>query len=447
MDEEVPLSSIDSLLCHFGLQIRQLSQKKNEYNQQIEVCRAHIAECRSRIETLNKNIKELEEKIGVKQSSVKHNKDVAKSLKVTNSRLLQYEKMLKTELERRKASFNDDKEVFEERIAGYRKIFQSHKEHYCKNPLAQKLLGLQAENEEIECRIKACDDQVTMKQKELHHLTDLAATPNSSEKLPDSVCVELPIQELQEKPDPQIEDSDSAIDIECLHLKQTQTKESVEASAEDIQAEHQGQDTTTCSPEPQERSRELRSLEEQTEENLPNAMHIDEKEKETQLQDKVLEQQTNVSEMEEAVEVGDEDQPSREKDNKRHADFSQSPATAPSTPSFSFTYSPTRSPHTATSETKSPALLFSVNSDPITPCFSGFGFDMGPSQVEDTSFTFTNSLFNEKNTTEPKSSRTPEFLFGQSEQGEDFQFAFNFMSPQASSKDKNKDDFPFSFNF
>lgn len=41
----------------------------------------------------------------------------------------------------------------------------------------------------------------------------------------------------------------------------------------------------------------------------------------------------------------------------------------------------------------------------------------------------------------------PEFLFGQSEQGEDFQFAFNFQSPGETSKDKNKEDFVFPFNF
>lgn len=63
------------------------------------------------------------------------------------------------------------REVYEERIASYRKIFQAHKEYYHQNPLAQKLLMLQFEKEEIECRIKACDDQITIKQKELNHLT------------------------------------------------------------------------------------------------------------------------------------------------------------------------------------------------------------------------------------------------------------------------------------
>lgn len=66
---------------------------------------------------------------------------------------------------------NPTREVYEERIASYWKIFQSHKEYYCQNPLAQKLLTLQAEKEEIESRLKACDDQITVKQKELELLT------------------------------------------------------------------------------------------------------------------------------------------------------------------------------------------------------------------------------------------------------------------------------------
>ena len=63
------------------------------------------------------------------------------------------------------------REVYDQRIASYRKKFQSHQEYYLQNPTAQKLLRLQAEKEEIEFRIKVCDDQITMKQAELDHLT------------------------------------------------------------------------------------------------------------------------------------------------------------------------------------------------------------------------------------------------------------------------------------
>lgn len=66
---------------------------------------------------------------------------------------------------------NHIRNLYEERLASYRKTFESHREVYCQNPLAQKLLTLQAEKEEIESRIKACDDEITVKQKELDHLT------------------------------------------------------------------------------------------------------------------------------------------------------------------------------------------------------------------------------------------------------------------------------------
>lgn len=125
------------------------------------------------------------------------------SMKATNSLLLQYEHTLKAELENTKASYNHDmwvqlalalnynwyfivcnnkqswlfficnptRKVYEERISSYRNIFQSHKDYYCQNPVAQKLLMLQAEKEELEFRIKACDSQITMKQMELENLT------------------------------------------------------------------------------------------------------------------------------------------------------------------------------------------------------------------------------------------------------------------------------------
>lgn len=67
--------------------------------------------------------------------------------------------------------FHHVRKVYEERLANYRKTFESHKEHYCKYPLAQKLLTLQAQKEEIESRIKVCDDEISMKQKELDRLT------------------------------------------------------------------------------------------------------------------------------------------------------------------------------------------------------------------------------------------------------------------------------------
>ncbi|XP_034431146.1 RUN and FYVE domain-containing protein 2 isoform X3 [Hippoglossus hippoglossus] len=465
MSDHYSLNSIDGLLCQSALQTRELSQKKNEFIQRIKVCRADIAERRSYIDTLHRNIKKLEEETRGKQSTAMYNKANARSMKTTNRLLLQYEQTLKAELESRKDSFNHDTEVYEERIASYRKKFQSHQEYYLQNPTAQKLLKLQGEKEEIECRIKACDDQITMKQAELDHLTGPEVTVSSTEKLLDSVTGQQPEEEAEKQLDPQTEDCDSAIDSFCLHLNQTKMlqngdKVSVEAGGADIPEEHKVQDTTACSTYPEEAGRELWSHQQLDEQSWTEEMQTNEQEKDTELQEQ--EQQSNVSEEEEAAEdkaeegVGtDEEQTSSEKDNEELVAFPQSSCeetnsqasvakttAAPSTTAFPFNFSPA----SGTSDTKSPAFLFSLNSDPSTPGFSGFGFDTSQAE-QDTNFAFTGSFFNEKKTTDTKSSSGGEFLFDQSEQGEDFQFAFNFKSPQATTKEKSREDFPFSFNF
>ncbi|XP_016895561.1 protein SIX6OS1 isoform X2 [Cynoglossus semilaevis] len=416
MDSDISLNNVGSLLTRFALQIRELSQKKSEYNQQVQVFRTDIVGWRSRIESLKENIKKLEEEIQVKQSSVKHSKAVAQGLKVTNSRILQYEQTLKAELESRRTSYNDDTKLFEERITSYRKTYQSHKDYYCENPLAQKLLKLQAENEEIEERIKACDEQIMMKQKELD-LRCPAVTTLFVEKLPDSVCEQQPPTETQEQSCDQT-GSDS-ID----------QKVSVETCAENIHKEQQ--ETTTCCPGQQEKPGDSR-LHKLAEHSLEDEMQGDEQEKETESQDKIL--QPVETDVEEAAEVRDELLTSNKQDNEGQ---------------FSFTFSPASSSNSESSEIKPSAPLFFMSSTPNTPCFSGFGFDTNSLQDEeqDTTFAFTSSLFDKKDTTEKKSQSGPEFLFGQSEQGEDFQFAFNFQSPGETSKDKNKEDFVFPFNF
>ena len=60
--------------------------------------------------------------------------------------------------------------MYQERIERYRKVFQQHKESYCKNPLAKQLLMIQSGKEELESRIKACEDQITAKEKALQDL-------------------------------------------------------------------------------------------------------------------------------------------------------------------------------------------------------------------------------------------------------------------------------------
>ncbi|XP_068428229.1 protein SIX6OS1 isoform X2 [Clinocottus analis] len=456
MNDKYSLNNVDGLLFQFALQTRELSQKKNEVCQQVKVCRVETAERRSFIETIHKNIKKLEEQIRVKQSTVMHNKENAKSMKATNSLLLQYEQTLKAELESRKASYNGDMEVYAERIATCRKTLLSHKEYYCKNPLAQKLLTLQSGKEEIEFRIKACDNQIIMKQKELDQLTGPAVDSSSTVKPPDSVSDQQPIEELDKQLDPQTEEeSNSSIDISSLHLNQTKNGNKTTVEATDAEKK-QVQYTTVCGPSSGEENNELwaQPLDEHRQ---PDEMHTDQQDQETEQDDHVL--QSTVSavevEVEEKVALDEEQAVSDE----ALAAFSQSSqdknpqstpvemAAVPSTSTFPFYFSPTGSPRQGPSDIKSPAFLFSLNSEPSTPGFSGFGFEASSSQDEESPFTFSCPFFNDKKTTEPKSSNCSEFLFGQPEQSEAFQFAFASKSASPTNKDNTKEDFPFSFNF
>ncbi|KAF3694944.1 hypothetical protein EXN66_Car010620 [Channa argus] len=315
MNEQLSLNNIDSLIFQL-------------------VCKADIAESRSCIESFHKKIKNLEEEIRVKQSIVIHNKENAKSMKGTNSLLLQYEQTLKAELESRQASYNNEMEVSEERIASYRKTFQSHEECYYQNPLAQKLLKLQAEKETIECRIK------------------------------------------------------------------NGHKVSVKENVGDVHEEKMVQDKITCTYYSEEANSELRSYEQLVEQSLSDEMYTSEQEKKTKAQDQVMELQTTGSEIkqpveddvEESVTIG-ENQAKNQEDNEGPTGFppssqdtNQSPpakiTAASSNPTFPFNFSPASSPHEGTSDRKSPTFLFSLNSDPSTPNFSGFAFDVGSSQDE-----------------------------------------------------------------
>nr|XP_046259094.1 restin homolog isoform X2 [Scatophagus argus] len=463
MDDQYSFINIDSLLFQFALQTRELSKKKNEINQQIKVCRADIVEKSSYIETIHKNINKLEEEIRVKQSTLTHNKANAKSMKVTNRLLHQYEQTLKEELESRKANYNHDMEVYEERIANYRKTFQSHKQYYCQSPLAQNLLMLRAEKEEIESRIKACDDEITLKQKELDHLTALSSS--STEELPVSISIQQPIKEPEKQLDPHTGDGDPSTDISSLHLNQTKNghETSVEANADEIQEANKVQHTTTCSPVPEDASSGLRSYHQLDEQRWQDEMHTEEQEQETEPDGQ--EQQSIVSDTEAAVEqeilgemVAVEEEQPLSKEDKRLTAFQQSPSqetnpesssatvkAVPSTPVFPFNFSPGSSPHPWNADAKSPAFPFSLNCDTSIPGFSGF--DVGSAQDEDSSFAFTGSFFNKKKTAESKGSSCPEFLFGQPEQSEDFQFTFTSKSPRTTDKGNSRNDLPFSFNF
>ncbi|XP_037832075.1 uncharacterized protein LOC108240771 isoform X2 [Kryptolebias marmoratus] len=408
-EEQHSLHNIDSLVFQLALQTRELYQKKNEIKQQIKVCRDGIAEKKSYIGTIQENIKKLEEQVGVTQSAVMKNKENAKT------------------------------EVYEERISSFRKTLQSFKESYHQNPLAQKFLALQAEKEQLESRIKAWDDQIMTKQKELEHLTYPTVNSFSTEELPDSAFVEQATVE-QEEPEHQTKDGrdSSIIDISSIHLNQTANEDetSVKSNAEEIHEQNNVQDPPAWSGQQQSQSDEI---------------HSEAQDEETSKEDQEL-VVSGVGDV--LMENGAAAEEEKAPDEEDHQEVTVLPQTSsqgvdpqstlvPSTPAFPFNFSPTSSPHRGTSDTKSPAFLFSSVS---TSGFSEFGFDMGSSQEEDSSFAFPGSFFNEKKAAEAKPSSCPEFLFNQPEQNEDFQFAFAAKSPRSASKE-NRDEFSFSFNF
>ncbi|XP_023192391.1 uncharacterized protein LOC111609281 [Xiphophorus maculatus] len=184
------------------------------------------------------------------------NKEKAKSMKVTNSLLLQYEQTLKTELESRKSSYDHDQEVYEERFASYLQTLQSYKETYFQNPIAQKLLLLQAEIEKIESQIKHCDDCMMMKKKELEHLTDPDVT--SMEKLPNGVLGEHHTTEEQSE---QMEE-DCSIDMSYIDLNQAASdhEPAAEVNTEEMSEENELQDPTSCFTASDKSNEELWSL-------------------------------------------------------------------------------------------------------------------------------------------------------------------------------------------
>ncbi|XP_069554525.1 protein SIX6OS1 [Brachyistius frenatus] len=475
MNDTYSLNNIDSLLFHL-------------------VCRANIAERRTHIKTVHGTIETLEEDIGGKQSTVTRNKENAKSTRATNNLLLQYEQSLKAELESRKANYNQDMEVYEERIASYRKTFQSHKEYYFQNPVAQRLLTLHAEKEEIERRIKACDDQIAVKQRKLDRLAGPAVTSISAEKLPDrylsvnvtynkriiphsfkqkiffwtefifvsSVFGQQALAEPETQSDHQTEeDSDSSIDISSLHLSTTENghKTSVEENAEEIDEENMAMDLPTCCTSPEKQSQELGSFQQSDEQSEPVEMYAEEQDQQQQQSTVAGAEEALEDEMQERAAADEEPAPSDEYNagpavlpqassvETNPQSFPAKIPAVPSTPTFPFSFSPAGSPRHGTSDPKSPAFLLSLNSGPSTPAFSGFGFDVDSPHEEDSAFAFTGSFFNEKKTSESKSSGCTEFLFDQSGESADFQFAFSSDGPQSANTKNTKEDFSFSFNF
>ncbi|XP_061548809.1 uncharacterized protein LOC133411028 isoform X1 [Phycodurus eques] len=442
------LRAIDSLLCRLVIVIRELSQKKNDIDREVEVYKADIAERRTCIETTRALIKALEEDTDMKRNTLKHNRAVAKSMKVTQGLLLQYKHTLKAELESVKASYINDKKVFEEKIASYKKLFQEHQK-----PFAQKL---QAQNDDTESPIIASQDDVTVNAKEGGgaYITDSGAPCSSSEKGPASdLHLECTKADMEMESSPVMESLTvfSAVNVNetkrCLSSPQT----SADGNPEEMDAQSEAHESFFCSTD------ETRSSEQHVraeDHRGPDEMSS-EGEEDKEIGPLSQAKQSTVSEEEEAArEQMEEGGPAEEEElaPQEHAALlplqceqtKPQSSPVPGTPTFHFNFSPTQSPVQGLSDSKSPAFVFSLSSNPSTPGYAGFVFDAVPSHDEALSFPFSSSFFTDKKNQETKSGDL-DFLFNQPEQSDNFQFLFTSESPT-----DNKDittDFPFSFNF
>ncbi|XP_061827911.1 uncharacterized protein [Nerophis lumbriciformis] len=362
--------NLDSLLCQLVVEFRELSAKKKQIDQQIEVYRADIAERRTYIEKTRRNIDEVGEEIGLKRNTLKHNREVAKSMKATQGLLLQYERTLRAELESIKVNYNNDKDVYADKIVSYRQLFQAHKK-----PFAQKL---QAYNDDMEGG---------------HHLETVAQS-SSSEQSADSDPQQLHTNDPAIETQPSfLEDSITAITSVILDEKkrwQSGPEAAADGTTEDMGAESEVQ---KCSADKTRGNKQSVKLNPQTEKQ--HEMHSEEEE------DQEIVAAT-VSEIEEAAEEDMEERAAEQEQTLCHVNneeqvtlpplpcevaHPQSSSTpndsVPVTPSFHFKFSPACSPIQETSDNnKSPAFTFSLTSNPCTPGFSGFGFDVVSSNDE-----------------------------------------------------------------
>ncbi|XP_061736086.1 uncharacterized protein LOC133538464 isoform X2 [Nerophis ophidion] len=383
---------------------------------------------------MRRNIAQMDEEIGLKRNTLKHNREVGKSMKATQGLLLQYERTLRAELESIKVNYSNDKDVYADKIVSYRQLFQAHKK-----PFAQKL--------------QAFNDDMDNDNMEGGHHQETVAQSSSSEQSADSNPQQLHTNDPAIETQPSfVEDSITAITSLILDEKkrwQSGPEADADGTTEDMGAESE---VEKCSADKTRGNKQSVTLNPQTEKQPE--MHSEEEE------DQEIRAAT-VSEIEEAAEEDMEERAAEQEETLSHVNneeqvtlpplpcevaHPQSSSTpndsVPVTPSFHFNFSPACSPIQETSDNKSPAFTFSLNSNPCTPGFSGFDV---VSNDEDGAFPFGSSFFSEKKNTEPKSGGL-DFLFNQAEQSEDFQFAFSSKSPSAN-KEKTTDEFPFSFNF
>ncbi|XP_016324832.1 formin-E-like [Sinocyclocheilus anshuiensis] len=330
--------------------------------------------------------------------------------------------------------------IFQERMESYRNVFQQYKDRYCQNSLAQKLLKIQAEKEKIERRIRAMEEQILEKEREL-----MAAL---GEDEPDTDAAD---SKCKDNDAPQTENSESFDEMDPImqrpeeYADEHMVAEDASEENKDKIAESESQTDTLChdlwtknkTGEDQMQEGDPKQSEEEGNMNVSCASEL----------------MVEMSEKEEDhLEATTADV---QEDTESEGGICPPPTPArikatPTTPIFSLNNSPSSSPvRQEISDTKSPAFVFSMNSGPSTPAFSKLGCDFAAEKASP--FTFTRSYFSDKKSpgSAPKFSG---FLFDEAEsRQEEFSFSFGTESPRQNSSTQDTagsaDSFPFSFSF
>ncbi|KAJ8410075.1 hypothetical protein AAFF_G00211160 [Aldrovandia affinis] len=467
MEELNSVVNMDTLIFQLALQTQELSKNKDDVVQQIGMLKLNVAKKKTRIQETKISIEKLQEARTQKENLVRYYKDSAKSLRVTNNLLLQYEKTLQVELQRKQVVFRQDGKMYQERIENYKKIFEQHKARYCENPLVHQLIKAQREKEDIEQRIGAFEEQIVAKERELQSLQGNIPNPSTDDSS-DSDSVQS-TDKPQEQVDPQTEEGASA-QIETSissHLIDTWQNSSLVAEEENDGGEEEEETMNMAENQDEETPRE-ESTSSSSSVDTDHTITWENREDEGQLQGLSQEQTAETEGQEESLEEvfgavgaeqreggGDMQKPLSVSDEEENEEEGGYPHTPPArmkavqnTPTFSLNSSPGHSPGLhKTSECKSPAFMFSMNTTPETPTFSGFGcsFNRGSLQDEDLPFSFTSSFFDKKS-----ESKSPGFMDQmESRPEEDFQLFFSTKSPTQTSDQEQvggNDDFSF-FNF
>ncbi|XP_028846314.1 uncharacterized protein LOC114796456 isoform X2 [Denticeps clupeoides] len=432
MDGQNVLANLNTLLVQLALQTRELSQKKEEQEEQIQIFQARVHEKKAYIEETRKAIDKLEGDIVHLQNTAQRCKESGRSLKRAYGLLLQYEKSLEAELGERRESCSRDVRVHQERTEDYREVLQKHREQYCRHPLAERLVAVQAENEQTEQRIRACEDQIAAAARQLQEPREAAGSSAAADRASDA-CSTMHLD--SERP---LGPAKAEMEIQKIQKIQTDIqKPSPESS--DLRNDHTGTVDEDVLVESRGNA-DLRNTEETVE---------------------LGSQQVGESQQDVGVVVpSDAEQMPRPSEEEQSSEgdvcFYTPPArmkAAADTPTFSANATPNCSPGRCEGTEKSPAFVFSLSSSSTTPGFSRFdcGFDVGsPTGEEDTPFSFTSSYFSEKKPPESKFSGFP-FDNVESRSEDEFQFSFTPKSPLKSPTNEEKggsgDAFPFSFNF